>query len=30
LFDALTPIARTVMGGADLPEVTPMSIRRDF
>jgi len=30
LFDALTPIARTVIAGGDMPAVTPMSLRRDF
>jgi hypothetical protein len=30
LLDALTPIARTVIAGGDLPAVTPMSLRRDF
>jgi hypothetical protein len=30
LFDALTPIARTVFEGGDMPAVTPMSLRRDF
>ncbi|OBI74265.1 SCO6745 family protein [Mycobacterium asiaticum] len=30
LFGALTPIARQVIGGGDLPATTPMSVRRDF
>jgi len=30
LFDALTQIARMVIGGGDLPAVTPMGVRRDF
>lgn len=30
LFSALTPIARQVIGGGDLPATTPMSVRRDF
>ena len=30
LSDALTPIARTVIGNGDMPAVTPMSLRRDF
>ncbi|ORB87036.1 hypothetical protein B1987_28350 [Mycobacterium kansasii] len=30
LLDALTPIARTVIDGGDMPAVTPMSLRRDF
>jgi hypothetical protein len=30
LFHALTPIARTVIAGGDMPAVTPMSLRRDF
>ncbi len=30
LLHALTPIARTVIAGADMPAVTPMSLRRDF
>jgi hypothetical protein len=29
LFNALTPIARTVIAGGDMPAVTPMSLRRD-
>lgn len=29
LFTALTPITRTVIAGGDLPEVTPMGLRRD-
>ncbi|QLL08485.1 SCO6745 family protein [Mycobacterium vicinigordonae] len=30
LFSALTPLARLVIGGGDLPATTPMSIRHDF
>jgi hypothetical protein len=30
LFQALTPIARAVIAGGDVPAVTPMSLRRDF
>ena len=30
LLHALTPIARTVIAGGDMPAVTPMSVRRDF
>ncbi|BDB40798.1 SCO6745 family protein [Mycobacterium kiyosense] len=30
LFSALTPLARQVIGGGDLPATTPMSIRLDF
>ncbi|BBY08990.1 SCO6745 family protein [Mycobacterium noviomagense] len=30
LLDALTPIARTVIAGGDMPATTPMSLRRDF
>ncbi|OBK18318.1 SCO6745 family protein [Mycobacterium asiaticum] len=30
LFDALTPVARRVIAGGDLPATTPMSVRRDF
>jgi hypothetical protein len=30
LFHALTPVARTVIAGGDLPATTPMSMRRDF
>jgi len=30
LVGALTPIARTVIAGGDMPAVTPMSLRRDF
>jgi hypothetical protein len=29
LFQALTPIARTVIAAGDLPDVTPMTLRRD-
>ncbi|MCV7225607.1 SCO6745 family protein [Mycolicibacterium komossense] len=29
LFAALTPITRTVIAGGDLPEMTPMGLRRD-
>jgi Helix-turn-helix family len=29
LFTALTPLARTVIAGGDLPESTPMGMRRD-
>jgi hypothetical protein len=29
LFVALTPITRTVIAGGDLPEMTPMGLRRD-
>jgi hypothetical protein len=30
LLHALTPIARTVIAGGDMPAVTPMTLRRDF
>ncbi len=30
LVHALTPIARTVIAGGDMPAVTPMTLRRDF
>lgn len=30
LFEALTPLARAVIAGGDLPATTPMSVRRDF
>jgi hypothetical protein len=30
LLDALTPIARLVIAGGDIPTTTPMSLRRDF
>jgi len=30
LLRALTPIARTVIAGGDMPAVTPMTLRRDF
>ncbi|MCV7079950.1 SCO6745 family protein [Mycobacterium szulgai] len=30
LLNALTPIARTVIAGGDLPATTPMGLRRDF
>ena len=30
LFSALTPVARAVIGGGDLPPATPMSARLDF
>jgi hypothetical protein len=30
LLRVLTPIARTVIAGGDMPAVTPMSVRRDF
>jgi hypothetical protein len=30
LVHALTPIARTVIAGGDMPGVTPMTLRRDF
>ena len=30
LLRALTPIARTVIAGGDMPAITPMSVRRDF
>jgi hypothetical protein len=30
LLDALTPIARLVIAGGDMPTTTPMSLRRDF
>ncbi|WP_375486399.1 hypothetical protein [uncultured Mycobacterium sp.] len=30
LLDALTPIARSVIAGGDIPATTPMSLRRDF
>lgn len=30
LLQALTPIARTVIDGGDMPAVTPMRLRRDF
>jgi hypothetical protein len=30
LFSALTPVARLVIGGGDLPATTPMSVRLDF
>jgi hypothetical protein len=29
LFGALTPITRTVIAGGDLPDMTPMTLRRD-
>lgn len=30
LFSALTPLARQVIGGGDVPTTTPMSVRRDY
>ncbi len=30
LFSALTPVARTVIAGGDVPAATPMSVRLDF
>jgi len=30
LLEALTPIARTVIAGSDMPAVTPMTLRRNF
>jgi hypothetical protein len=30
LFNALTPVARMVIAGGDLPATTPMSVRLDF
>jgi DNA-binding MarR family transcriptional regulator len=29
LFQALTPLTRTVIAGGDLPDLTPMTLRRD-
>jgi hypothetical protein len=29
LFEALTPITRAVVGGGDVPDLTPMGLRRD-
>ena len=29
LFQALTPITRTVVAGGDVPPLTPMTLRRD-